>query len=59
MILNFLNYLSMICLLFVSTYKLKQAPTYTEEHFDPAGNYVVELETNYHNILFKVVIRTQ
>jgi hypothetical protein len=40
-----------LCLLFVSTYKLKQARTYTEEHLDPAGDYVVELETNYHDIL--------
>ena len=38
-------------LLFVSTYKLKQVQPYTEEHMNQHGDYIIELESNHHDII--------
>ena len=40
-----------LCLLFLTTYKLKQAQMYTEEHLDREGDYLIELEGNDDGLL--------
>ena len=40
-----------LCLLFLGTYKIKLARGYVEEHFDQDGDFIVELDGNYDDIL--------
>lgn len=40
-----------LCLLFLGTYKIKLARGYVEEHCDQDGDFIVELDGNYDDIL--------
>ena len=40
-----------LCFIFLSTYKIKLAPAYVEEHLNQEGDYIIELNDNSSNIL--------
>ena len=47
-----------IYLLFLSTYKIKQAPAYVEEHLDEDGDYVVEIE-DHNDFILRCTIQSR